>query len=68
MKPYEFKEIDRSGHVNLDVINKAEKFNHWMYSAIKPYCKGRILEIGSGIGNISTCFLNDGQSIPFRTV
>lgn len=63
MEPYTFKEIDESGLQTLDIINEADKFNHWMYSEIKPYCTGRILEIGSGIGNISEFFLNDGQTI-----
>ena len=34
-----------------------------MYSEIKPYLKGEILEIGSGIGNISRFIIEDGYSI-----
>ena len=52
-----------TGHNTLDVIGKADKFNLWMYSAIKPFCSGSILEIGSGIGNISKYFLSDGANI-----
>jgi len=55
-----FEENDAIGEATLDVIAKADKFNRWMYDTIKPYCKGKTLEIGSGIGNISTFFLNDG--------
>ncbi|AEH02077.1 bifunctional 2-polyprenyl-6-hydroxyphenol methylase/3-demethylubiquinol 3-O-methyltransferase UbiG [Lacinutrix sp. 5H-3-7-4] len=54
-----FEENDVIGEATLDVIAKADKFNRWMYQTIKPYCKGKTLEIGSGIGNISTFFLED---------
>lgn len=47
------------GTETLEVISDAEKFNQWMYESIKPYCSGNVLEIGSGIGNISEYFLND---------
>lgn len=57
------KEIDLEGLETLNVIEKANKFNKWMYETIKPYCKGRILEIGCGIGNISEFFIQDSQEI-----
>jgi 2-polyprenyl-3-methyl-5-hydroxy-6-metoxy-1,4-benzoquinol methylase len=59
----EIKEIDIEGLVTLNVIEKANRFNEWMYNAISPDCKGRILEIGSGIGNISKFFINDNKKI-----
>lgn len=52
-------ENDQVGETTLNVIAEANKFNDWMYNEIKPFCKGKILEIGSGIGNISNYFLND---------
>ncbi|WP_035655301.1 class I SAM-dependent methyltransferase [Flavobacterium filum] len=57
------KEIDLEGMETLHVIEKANKFNRWMYETIKPFCKGRILEIGCGIGNISEFFIQDSQDI-----
>ena len=59
----ETKEIDLEGLEILTVIEKANKFNKWMYETIKPHCKGRILEIGCGIGNISEYFINDNLDI-----
>src|SRR5258705_8763101 len=44
---------DPVGEATLVVISKADKFNCWMYDTIRPFLKGEILEIGSGIGNIS---------------
>lgn len=52
-----------SGPETLEVISDAGKFNQWMYQTIKPYCSGNILEIGSGIGNISQFFLADNKKI-----
>ncbi|WP_333599022.1 class I SAM-dependent methyltransferase [Flavobacterium sp.] len=59
----EIKEIDLEGLTTLSVIEKADKFNGWMYHTIAPYCSGRILEIGSGIGNISQFFIAHKQEI-----
>jgi len=41
---------DEKGYQTLEVIAKADKFNQWMFETIRPYCRGSILEIGSGIG------------------
>jgi SAM-dependent methyltransferase len=54
---------DVYGYSTLESISGADKFNRWMYETINPFCKGRILEIGGGIGNISECFLTDGNEL-----
>ena len=63
MHNFQFKEVDKEGWETLLAISKADSFNKWMYETIKPFIKGNILEIGSGIGNISQCFLEDNQQI-----
>ncbi|MES1219575.1 MAG: class I SAM-dependent methyltransferase [Bacteroidota bacterium] len=50
--------VDKTGFETLEVIKKAGNFNKWMFSEIETYCEGNILEIGSGIGNISQFFIN----------
>ncbi|MDT8414101.1 MAG: class I SAM-dependent methyltransferase [Flavobacteriaceae bacterium] len=62
------KEIDIEGHDTLDVISKADRFNRWMYDTISPYCQGKILEIGSGIGNISQFFIAENKPISLSDV
>lgn len=57
------KKVDIEGHNTLNVIEKADKFNKWMFDTIDPYCVGEILEIGSGIGNISKFFVNKQRQI-----
>ena len=63
MSEFAFKEIDQEGMDILNVIAEADKFNRWMYNTIAPYTKGRILEVGSGIGNISAFFLENNATI-----
>ena len=63
MEEIKHKEIDQVGGDTLDLIKDAGKFNRWMYETIKPHCKGNILEIGSGVGNISDFFLKDALPI-----
>ncbi|TPV33858.1 class I SAM-dependent methyltransferase [Paucihalobacter ruber] len=58
-----FNENDPVGETTLTVISEAHQFNNWMYQTIKPFIKGNVLEIGSGIGNISKLVLNDGYNL-----
>lgn len=64
----EFIENDVAGEATLDVISKADKFNRWMYETIRPFCKGNVLEIGSGVGNISEYFLRDHFNIQLTDI
>jgi glycosyltransferase involved in cell wall biosynthesis len=41
------------GHEFLDALSVAPKFNRWMADTIKPYTGNRLLEIGSGMGNLT---------------
>lgn len=43
----------------LKIIDCARSFNNWMYSKIRPYLCGDILEIGSGIGTHSQTLIKD---------
>lgn len=47
----------------LNSISVARRFNTWMYQRIKPFLNGEILEIGSGIGNITECVISDHVSV-----
>lgn len=60
--------LQDSGAKTLDTIARANRFNEWMYNTIKPFCNGSILEIGSGIGNISSFFIRDGSKIMLSDV
>lgn len=68
MKQLEFKEIDVVGAETLAVISAANAFNEWTFQRIQPFCQGKILEIGSGVGNISQYFLAAGQQLHLSDV
>lgn len=58
-----FKAVDHEGQDTLETLSKADKLNQWFYQTIRPYCKGSILEIGSGLGNVSQFFIQDQSDI-----
>ncbi len=60
---FTFKPVDLEGADTLQILAKADLFNNWMYETIKPFVRGRVLEIGSGIGNISKFFVEAGFEI-----
>src|SRR5262249_5344461 len=47
---------DIHGSHILGRLSRAPKFNAWMAHTIRRYCRNRLLEIGSGMGNL-TCKL-----------
>lgn len=54
---------DPEGEETLEGLEGAHAFNRWIYQSIEPYCKGEILEIGSGIGNITSFFVSAQQHV-----
>ena len=52
-----FHETDPSGLQTLDRFAQATHFNQWLFETIFPFCTGHVLEAGSGIGNLSSFFL-----------
>lgn len=68
MTEFVYQEVDVEGMETLDVIAGANKFNKWMYDTIHPYCKGKIIEIGSGIGNISQYFVDAKEDITLTDI
>jgi SAM-dependent methyltransferase len=44
---------DASGVRTLEIVSEAPRYNAWMYETIAPWIGRRVLEVGSGIGNMS---------------
>lgn len=59
---------DLSGRRTLEIFGKATHFNHWLYKSFSSYCKGNIIEIGSGTGNISRLLLRQGNAITLSDI
>ncbi|MCK4857149.1 MAG: class I SAM-dependent methyltransferase [candidate division Zixibacteria bacterium] len=47
------------GNQNLQTIARSDNFCNWMYSQIRPFLHGNILEIGSGVGSYSQRVIAD---------
>ena len=62
------KENSKIGTETLEGIAEADHFNKWMFDSIKPFCSGEILEIGSGIGNLSDFFIKNGYAITLSDI
>lgn len=67
VQPFQMKNeaeaYDAVGHSTLEKLAEANNFNTWMSRHVAAHCSGRILEIGSGIGNISRWFIENGADI-----
>jgi len=48
---------DQVGFTTLRYLSETTQLNRWMFETILPHVRGNILEIGSGIGNISCQFV-----------
>jgi glycosyltransferase involved in cell wall biosynthesis len=46
-----------SGFCNLTAVARAQKYNRWILQQVGPYLGKRVLEAGSGIGNLSSLLL-----------
>jgi glycosyltransferase involved in cell wall biosynthesis len=44
---------DAYGSQILARLSRAPRFNAWMADVIRPFCGNQVLEIGSGVGNLS---------------
>ncbi len=63
MKLSNINSNDPIGLKTLQYFSKANQFNKWLYDEIKHYQVGTTLEIGSGIGSISSYILQTGNKI-----
>lgn len=58
MKKEDLLTTDDVGFSTLVNISQAHQLNTWMFESFSSHLKGRILEIGSGIGNISSVLVD----------
>lgn len=59
----QIQSTDPAGYQTLENMAQAKRFNEWMFNTIKPWCKGHVLEVGSGIGNISEMIMQAGFQV-----
>jgi len=49
------------GEMTLKLLQKASRYNGWVYEMLRPYIGHDILEVGSGIGNMTRYFVGHGR-------
>ncbi|KKQ18182.1 MAG: Methyltransferase type 12 [Berkelbacteria bacterium GW2011_GWA1_36_9] len=49
--------------LSLELISKANNYNKWVYENMKPYLKSPVLEVGSGIGTITSYIAKNNKVI-----
>lgn len=68
-RKFAFKELDQEGLETLETIAAADRFNSWMYETVVQHLQpGSVIEVGSGIGNISRLFLQKGWTITLSDI
>jgi SAM-dependent methyltransferase len=60
MSPTEAR--DQVGAQTLERLAAAPNYNRWMFDRLRPWIGQRVLEVGSGIGNLSV-FLQDRERV-----
>jgi SAM-dependent methyltransferase len=55
--------LDATGEETLIAFSKATAFNVWLSDQVLPWTKGHILEVGSGIGNISEIIIQKNLTV-----
>jgi 2-polyprenyl-3-methyl-5-hydroxy-6-metoxy-1,4-benzoquinol methylase len=59
---------DPPGFETLEVFSRVNSFILWQYEKIRGFVHGDVLEIGSGIGNISAFILSDNHSVTLSDI
>jgi SAM-dependent methyltransferase len=58
---------DVAGAQTLEIMASAPRYNAWQYETIAPYIGSRVLEVGSGIGNMSVHLLEARRELVVLT-
>jgi glycosyltransferase involved in cell wall biosynthesis len=58
-----FSRYSDIGKSTLNALEHAPQFNRWMYETIKPWIGQRVVELGSGQGNLSAFLVKDRSAL-----
>ena len=50
-------------HTSLELIDELYEYNHWIFTKVRPFIRGAVCEVGSGIGNITQFLLNQPRDV-----
>jgi 2-polyprenyl-3-methyl-5-hydroxy-6-metoxy-1,4-benzoquinol methylase len=55
------QESQENIYESLETLKEADEYYKWLFSRVKPFVEGKVLEIGSGIGNFAKWASNSGS-------
>ena len=55
--------MDKIGETTLRIMREVGWYNDWLFSFLEPNIKGRILEVGAGIGNFTSLLAKKGKVV-----
>jgi len=58
---------DAAGAETLEIMSAAPRYNAWQFEQIAPFIGRRVLEVGSGIGNMSEHIVAGGRELVVLT-
>lgn len=58
---------DAAGAETLEIMSAAPRYNAWQYDVIAPWIGKRVIEVGSGIGNMSAHILSARRELVVLT-
>jgi SAM-dependent methyltransferase len=61
--PEEAREHSKVGARTLEIFENTPKLNAWIYSKLSAEVRGDVLEVGSGIGNLSRLIMRDAERV-----
>ncbi len=67
MTGYDLRPGDVAGAETLEIMSAAPRYNRWQYDVIAPWLGRRVLEVGSGIGNMSEHVVAAGRDLVVLT-
>lgn len=51
-------ETEKTNTLTLLLLEEADAYNRWIFERVSPFLKGKVLEVGCGIGNLTGLLLN----------
>lgn len=53
--------MDKTGKETLKIMKTVGWYNNWLFSHVSPFLKGKIFEVGAGIGNFTELLAEKGE-------
>lgn len=54
---------DLEVRTSLELISELYNYNHWIFNKVRPFIRGKVCEVGAGIGNITQFLLNHEEVV-----